>query len=161
MVLVVKNPPVNAGDVRDIGSIPGSERSLGGEHGNPLQYSCLENPTDRGVWRTTVHRIVKSWTRLQWLSTHTLLKTPTKPTSVDWTGSWVNLLTAGFWEAKRQTGACAASILTSCLLWSWLAKSSRRALNHWHTAPEPSQCWEVYVALLLEEWWRKLYSVEI
>ena len=45
-----KNPPANAGDVRDVGSIPGSGRSLGGGHGNPCQYSCLENPTDRGVW---------------------------------------------------------------------------------------------------------------
>ena len=44
MVLVVKNPPANAGDVRDAGSIPGSGRSSGGGHGNPPQYSCLENP---------------------------------------------------------------------------------------------------------------------
>ena len=44
---VVKNPPASAGDMRDAGSIPGSERSSGGGHGNPLQYSCLENPVDR------------------------------------------------------------------------------------------------------------------
>ena len=49
MVLVVKNPPDNAGDVRDSGSIPGFGRSPGGGHGNPLQYSCLENPQDRGA----------------------------------------------------------------------------------------------------------------
>ena len=48
--LVVKNPPAKAGDIRDVGSIPGSGRSPGGRHGNPPQYSCLENPTDRGVW---------------------------------------------------------------------------------------------------------------
>ena len=53
MVLVVKNPPANAGDVRDTGLILGSGRSLGGGHGNPLQYSCLENPMDRGAWRAT------------------------------------------------------------------------------------------------------------
>ena len=47
MVLVVKNPLANAGDIRDAGSSPGSGRSPGGEHGNPLQYSCLENPMDR------------------------------------------------------------------------------------------------------------------
>ena len=47
---VIKNPPVNAGDIRDAGSSPGSERSLGGSHGNPLQYFCLENPLDRGAW---------------------------------------------------------------------------------------------------------------
>ena len=48
MVLVVKNPPANAGDIRDIGSIPGSARSPGGGNGNPLQYSCLENPMKKG-----------------------------------------------------------------------------------------------------------------
>ena len=47
---VVKNLPVNAGDTGDMGSIPGSGRSPGGGHGSPLQYSCLENPTDRGAW---------------------------------------------------------------------------------------------------------------
>ena len=50
VALVVKNPPANAGDVRDMGSIPRLGRSPGGGHGNPLQYSCLENPMDRGVW---------------------------------------------------------------------------------------------------------------
>ena len=49
MALVVKNPPANAGDTRDMGSIPGSGISPGGVHGNPLQLSCLENPTDRGT----------------------------------------------------------------------------------------------------------------
>ena len=58
--LVVKNLLANAGNVRDMGSIPGSERSPEGGHSNPLQYSCLENPTDRGAWRATVHRINKS-----------------------------------------------------------------------------------------------------
>ena len=48
VVLVVKNPSANAGDIRDVGSIPGSGRSPGGQHGNPLQHSCLENPMDRG-----------------------------------------------------------------------------------------------------------------
>ena len=52
-----KNPPGNAGDVRDAGSVPGSGRSPGGGHGNPLQYSYLENPIDRGAWRATVHRV--------------------------------------------------------------------------------------------------------
>ena len=62
MALVVKNPPVNAGDVRDVGLIPEWERSPGGGHGNPLQYSCLENPMDRGAWRAIVHRVTKSQT---------------------------------------------------------------------------------------------------
>ena len=60
--LVVKNPPANAGDMRDMGLIPGLGRSPGGEHGNPLQYSCLENPMDRGAWLATVHWVAKSQT---------------------------------------------------------------------------------------------------
>ena len=69
MVLVVKNLPANAGDIRDSGSVPGRGRSPGGGLSNPLQYSCLENSMDRGAWRTTVYRVVKSWTRLKQLST--------------------------------------------------------------------------------------------
>ena len=68
-MLLVKNPPPNTEDVRDMGSISGQGRSLGGGHDNPLQYSCLENPTDRGVWWATVHGVAKSWTRLKQLST--------------------------------------------------------------------------------------------
>ena len=57
VALVVKNPPANAGDIRDAGLVPGLGRYPGGEHGNPLQYSCLENPMDRGVWQAAVHRV--------------------------------------------------------------------------------------------------------
>ena len=60
VTLVVKNPPANAGDIRDTGSIPGSGRSPVEGHGNPLQYSCLENPMNRGTMRATVHRVTKS-----------------------------------------------------------------------------------------------------
>ena len=59
MALVVKNLPANAGDAGDPGSIPGSGRSPGGGHDNPLQYSCLENPVNRGAWRATVHGVSK------------------------------------------------------------------------------------------------------
>ena len=59
MVLVVKNPPVNAGDIRDMNLIPDWGRYPGGGHGNPVQYSCLENPMDRGAWRATVHGVAK------------------------------------------------------------------------------------------------------
>ena len=59
VVLVVKNLPASAGDV---GLIPGLGTSPGGSHGNPLQYSCLENSMDRGVWWTTVYGFAKSWT---------------------------------------------------------------------------------------------------
>ena len=62
VVLVVKNPPANAGDIRDTGSIPGLGKFPEGEHGNPLQYPCLENPMDRGAWWALIHRIPKSWT---------------------------------------------------------------------------------------------------
>ena len=61
MVLVIKNPPSNAGD---LGSIPGSERTPGVGDGNPLQYSCLGNPMNRGAWWATVYGVTKSWTRL-------------------------------------------------------------------------------------------------
>ena len=60
MVLVVKNPLVNAGDMKDAGLIPGSGRSPGERNDNPLQYSCLENPMDRRVWWATVHRVAQS-----------------------------------------------------------------------------------------------------
>ena len=70
VVLVVKNPLANAGDVRDSGLIPGSGRSPGEGNGNPLQYYCLENPMDRGAWRATVDRVTKSRTWLKWLNTH-------------------------------------------------------------------------------------------
>ena len=59
---MVKNPPVNAADIGDVGSMPGSGRSLEGGCGHPLQYSCLENPMDRGAWRVMVHRVAKSRT---------------------------------------------------------------------------------------------------
>ena len=61
---MIKNPPAKAGDERNTGLIPGSGRSPGGGHGNPLQYSCLGNPTDRGAWWATVHEVAKSRTQL-------------------------------------------------------------------------------------------------
>ena len=70
VALVVKNPPTNAGDIRDTDSTPASGRSPEEGNSNPLQYSCLEIPMDRGAWRATVHRFTKSWTELKQLSTH-------------------------------------------------------------------------------------------
>ena len=64
LALVVKNSPANEGDIRDIDSIPGSGRSPGERNGNPLQYSCLENPRDRGVWQAIVDGVAESQTRL-------------------------------------------------------------------------------------------------
>ena len=65
MALVVKNVPANAGDARDASLIPASGRSPGEGNGNSLQYSCLENPLDRGAWRATVHRVTKNWKGLK------------------------------------------------------------------------------------------------
>ena len=65
-----KESACNAGDTEDVGLTPGSGRSSGGGHGNPLQYSCLENPVDRGTWQATVHRVTKSWTGLKQLNTY-------------------------------------------------------------------------------------------
>ena len=62
---MVKNPPANAGDMRDTDSIPEWGRPPGGGHGNPPQYSCLENPMDRGAWWATVHGVPKSQTHLK------------------------------------------------------------------------------------------------
>ena len=67
---MVKNPAANAGNIRHVGSIPGSGRSPGEGHNNPFQYSCLENPMDRGSFQATVHKIAQRRTRLKWLRTH-------------------------------------------------------------------------------------------
>ena len=67
---MVKNLPVNGGEVRDAGSVPVSGRSPGGGHGNSLHYSCLENPTGRGAWWAAVHRVAQSQTQLERLSRH-------------------------------------------------------------------------------------------
>ena len=65
VAIVVKNMPANAGDIKDMDSFPGLGRSPGGGRGNPLQYSCLENPMDRGAWRAIVHRTTKRRTPLK------------------------------------------------------------------------------------------------
>ena len=70
VVLEVNNPSASAGDTRDTGLTPDSGRSPGGGNGNPLQYSCLENPMDRGAWQAMVYRVAKSRTRLKQLSMH-------------------------------------------------------------------------------------------
>ena len=64
VAVVLKNMPANVGDIRDAGSIPGLGRSPAGGDGNLFEYSCLENPKDRGVWRATVHGVTKSRTQL-------------------------------------------------------------------------------------------------
>ena len=70
VALVVRHPLANAGGVGDLGLISGLGRSPGGGHGNPLQYSCLENPMDRGAWQATIHSVAKGLTQLKRLSMH-------------------------------------------------------------------------------------------
>ena len=70
---MVKKLPAKAGDARDMDSMPGLGKSPGEGHGNPLQYSGLENPMDRGAWEATIHGVKKSQTRLKQLSTHTCM----------------------------------------------------------------------------------------
>ena len=89
---MVKNLPANAGDAS---SIPGWGRSPGGGNGNLLQYSCLENPLDRGAWRATVHGVAKSWTPLR-VSTNTRTNT-NKELSLG------RQLLSGFYKAIQQT----------------------------------------------------------
>ena len=67
---MVENLLANARDIRDVGSVPGSGRSPEERHGNPLQYSCLENPMHGGAWRAIFHRVAKSLTRLKQLGTY-------------------------------------------------------------------------------------------
>ena len=67
---MVKNSPANAGDIRGTGPVSGLGRSPGGEHDDSLQYPCLENPMDRGLWLATVHGVTQSQTRLKRFSTH-------------------------------------------------------------------------------------------
>ena len=69
---MVKSPPANAGDIGDVGSIPGLWRSPGGGKGNPRSYSCQGNPMDRGAWRATIHGVTKESDTTEWVSRHTM-----------------------------------------------------------------------------------------
>ena len=124
VALVVKNLPVNAGDIRDAGLIPGSRRSPGGGHGNLLQYCCLENLTDREHWLATVHRVIESQTRLKQLSMHTFVYLATPH------------LSCGTWDLQSSLQHVGSSSLTRNQtsvpplgVWS---------LNHWTTREVPS-----------------------
>ena len=72
MVLVVKNLPANAGDARNMGLIPGLGRSPGEGNGSPVEFPCLENPMDKGAWKSTIRGVTKSWSRLTDFTSHFL-----------------------------------------------------------------------------------------
>ena len=121
VALVVKKTPVNAGDVRDTGLIPGSGRSPGGKHGNPLQYSYLENSMDRGDWRAIVHRVAKSQTQRQRLSmhAHTVISSPPETFRLNCL-LWVQLF-AVLWATEETE--------TWSLLLFWGSGQIRKFLN--------------------------------
>ena len=83
-----KESACNTGDAGDLSSIPGSGRSPRGGHGNPLQYSCLENTMDRGAWQATFHRVAKSWAQLKWLSMHRCTQAVYKESGLPLCLSW-------------------------------------------------------------------------
>ena len=108
-----KNSPANAGAIRDVGLIPGLGRSPGGGHGNPPQYSHLENSTDRRAWWATVYGVTESWTWLKWLSRPCLSRKlwdnpPPHPHHIPqgarWSEMWVKNLAfcwEGYWRASN------------------------------------------------------------
>ena len=83
---------IPTGDIRDVASIPGSGRSLGGGHGNPLQYSCLENPMGRGGWWPIVRGVTKSQTRLKRLSVHIICVVVCTNSSLIFVTEWFSIV---------------------------------------------------------------------
>ena len=133
VVLVVKNPPANAEDIRDPGSIPGWGRSPGGGHGYPLQYSCLENPTDRGTWQATVHGAPKSWTQLS----NTLIVSFLAKLSKFWTSvtpsiKWEWLMLGSTWRVNDIRYIKHAWCLIGLGWWTFShIHGNRSSLNKW------------------------------
>ena len=133
--------PANSGDIRDMGWIPGLERSSGGVQGNPFQYSCQEKPMDRGAWWATVHRVTKSRTRLKQLSTLTSFENDTttqenktlpfkkqkneKPTGVILKSCWINVLYLCPGDRKHSLFRIQSCICSSFWIhcFSWLLAS--------------------------------------
>ena len=122
VALVVKTPSTNAGDKRDMGSVHVSGRSPGGRHGHPLQYSCLEDPMDRGASKATVHSVAKSQRQLKWLGTHEQHNTSVGTTILRLHGSKEFLV-----QNERELFECASTVPqdTSKL---WNARAFRNAI---------------------------------
>ena len=143
MAQKVKNPPANAGDTRDMGSIPGVERPPGGGHGNPLQYSCLENASkDRGAW-ATVHRVTKS--RHDWATNTKLHGSGLEvchqvEDKVSWGYSWgYNWRPSGAWRSHLQGGKSRLAVgRKPQLLTKWKAPQS--CLTEWSQWKQDGSC---------------------
>ena len=136
VVLVVKNLAANAGDVRDMGSIPRPGRSPGEGHSNPLQHSCLENPMDRGTWWATVHRVTKSQTRLKWT-----YPPPQPPLPFPWAGPVLQSLLQHYqYSALCQLvwELCTGTELPGCELQAWDCTKEWRARRSADSRPCPS-----------------------
>jgi len=148
MALVVKIPPANAGDIKDLGFIPGWGRSPGGGNGNLIQYSCLENPMDRGAWWVS-----KSQTWLKWL--HACMVLLMGPPS--WLGTWRwEILGSCYFYLKHSTilpvlyhAKQTHSVWSFCLMllhvctWGWVTVTS--ALGDPRTGVYDSKCYWVYI----------------
>ena len=144
VALVVKKKSANAGDIRDPHSIPGSGRSPGGGHGNPLQYSCLENSMDRGVWQAMVHgsqRVRHNWnnlgTSLEGFTLTWVLWLTRNPQKVMWQEEseiyqWVKALWTLFLTILRGKGS------------SWWAVFREAEMEHLRESDWTKQkkCWE-------------------
>ena len=145
MVLVVKNLPANAGDVRDLGLIPGSGRFPGGGHGNPLQYSCPENPLDRGAYWATVHRVSKTWTWLQWFTTQASIRMSQNSQLVNPWISWSGLFLISHLHLH--------SGITVQFSYPVLSDSLRLHESQHARPPCPSQTPGVYSNSCPSSWW--------
>ena len=128
---MVENLPANAGDLRDVSLILGLGRSPGGGNGNPLQYSCLENPVDRGAYWATVHRLSKSRTQLKQLSMHVLVVTVTNDHRLDGLGQH-RCVTESFHRSDFQSGFYGAIVKVSTGPCSfWMLRGGILPLSFW------------------------------
>ena len=170
---MVNNLPANA-DVRDWGSIPGSERSPGGGHGNPLQYSCLENPMDRGAWWATVHGVTKNW---RWLSDWALTSvnqlggsSPSDQLVRALVGSIVSLQSgwpqmtrdeltqqSGSWQAVGRGGRVTGPRVVSSSMPAWL-RPVGATVGFPRAAREPPSMWAHRQSLLRFTWLVRSHS---
>ena len=129
VVLMVKNTPAIAGEVRDTGSIPGSGRSPGKEHGNALQYSCLEDPKDRGARQDVVHRVAKSSMWLYGCESWTVKKAEGRRIDAFELWCWRRLLRVP-WTARRSNQSILKEISPGCSLEGLMLKLKLHYFGH-------------------------------